>query len=392
MSYCIYEKVPSMHEVLEAEKSGRVNVSRSGDYLIAKYTKQTTFACDWDDTTMHCRGIVYYEPTGECIALPFAKFFNHLENPLKATHLPSDGISRAEILEKKDGSMGMIFMDHENQLRVSTPGSLESDQAMWAQSWLREHESYNEIRRMFLNCDVRAIIGEIIYKGSQVVVNYDYETEAGIHIIAAQLNKNGKWQYANHDELTSLAKSINFECCDIYNFSDFKDLKKHLSEVSDFEGFVLHWPDSGFRLKMKADEYIRLHRIVTNIHPNRIEEAILCHESEKSDSFYKVFDVIEKVITDFPEEHRQPYEDALAMIRKDTIEMYEDVSAKTNQIMERHSQFVGPARIKACAIDIKNEIPSKFQSLAFSIMRNSKINYNKLVLLIWKSIKTKTEW
>lgn len=392
MSYCIYEKVPPMQDVLEAEASGRVNISRSGDYLIAKYTQQTTFACDWDDVTMHCRGIVYYEPTGECIALPFKKFFNHLENSLDYTHLPSDSISRAEILEKKDGSMSLIFLDHKNQLRVSTPGSLESDQAQWAQSWLRKHESYNEIRRMFLNCDVRALIGEIIYKGSQVVVNYDYEKEAGIHIIAAQLNKDGKWQYANHDELLSLAKSINFKCCDIYNFSDFEELKNHLSKVSDFEGFVLHWPETGFRLKMKADEYIRLHRIVTNIHPNRIEEAIMCHESENAQSFSEVFDVIERVITDFPEEHRQPYEYALRMIRNDTLEIYEEVSETTNRIMESHSQFVGAAQLKACAIDIKNKIPKKFQSLAFSLMRDSKIKYSRIALLVWKSIKPKMEW
>ena len=52
-------------------------------------------------------------------------------------------------------------------------------------------------------------------------------------------------------------------CVKTYNgYSDFKDIKTMISD--DEEGYVVRFKN-GFRMKIKGDEYVRLHRILTNI-------------------------------------------------------------------------------------------------------------------------------
>jgi RNA ligase len=54
-------------------------------------------------------------------------------------------------------------------------------------------------------------------------------------------------------------------------------LREHARDVVDEEGYVLTWYRPGmtpFRLKMKFIEYLRLHRLVTNVSPKHIWEVL----------------------------------------------------------------------------------------------------------------------
>ena len=391
--YSIYDNLPSLDDIRRAHEQGRVIISRHDDYLVAKYSQQTVISGDWDNLTMSARGIIYDELTGEVVFLPFKKFFNHGENSLPASSLPTTGIVQAEILEKLDGSMGAVWMDREGEVRVSTPGSLVSDQAIWGTQWLQAHGNYSKVRDSYQSGRVRGAVSEILFPGSQVVVQYDYGQVAGIHLTAAQLRRDsGKIQYASHEELASLSEEFDFGHCDIYDFESFETLRDHLREVDDFEGFVLHWPESGFRLKFKADEYIRLHRIISRIHPNRISEAIESNEAQAATSFDGVMSVVKDCIDAFPEEHRPPYETAYEILFEELRHIESTIPAQVELISDAHSAFVGNARQKMCAQDIKRDIDKKYHAYAFALLAGKTPRLSKVAMRIWKRIRKEIDW
>lgn len=394
--YCIYESVPSLSEVLAAAKAGRVNITRSNGYIVAKYADTCSFSKDWDYVTMGCRGTIFDETTGELIVLPFRKFFNKNETGDSMSALPSSGITNAEVLEKLDGSCAILFLNRNGDLQVSTPGSLESEQAIWATEWLRSHESYEIVRSLFVNKTVKCLIGEIIFPGSQVVVKYDYSKDSGIHLTAAQLFRNGgEIRYATYSELCNLSEQIGLSHCRIFSFDDFHALSDYLKEADNFEGFVLHWPDSGFRIKLKADEYVRLHRIISRIHPNRIDEAILSNEAKKSTSFSRVLEIVEEVISQFPEEHREIYETAFDELFTAAQNADTRIASVVSELRALHGGFVGPAFKKACAIDLKNntfDIHPDLHGCVFAILDGSPPPAASTLMRMWKRIREKTNW
>ena len=42
----------------------------------------------------------------------------------------------------------------------------------------------------------------------------------------------------------------------------------------NFEGFVVYWPEENFRLKVKLDEYLRLHKVLTGVSARTIWQAL----------------------------------------------------------------------------------------------------------------------
>lgn len=102
---------------------------------------------------------------------------------------------------------------------------------------------------------------------NRIVVNYgDYEglillsafdTKSGIEISRTELEKlEGEW------ELVREYKTGD---------KDYTILKDMIS--NDSEGFVIRFRD-GFRMKIKGEEYIRLHRIITNVSTRDVWEYL----------------------------------------------------------------------------------------------------------------------
>jgi RNA ligase len=324
----MYKKVPTLEDFEKAHDLRRVNRSETDQYVLFKYSQETTFGRDWDEITLHARGIIFDKETKECVVFPFKKFFNLNETDCHLSALESLSGSEFEILEKADGSMGCIFLNKEGELQVSTPGSLASDQAIWATKHLRALDSYAKINKDFKSGKIKCLVCEIIYQESRVVVEYDF---SGLVLISAQINKNDQIRFADYSELCSLSNKFDLRICKEYGRGgeglSLSDAQVILGDIENFEGFVLHWPASGHRVKIKAEEYVRLHRIVSRIHPNRIADAIQ-YKKDDNLSIGEIFDVIEESLTNFPEEHLPPYEAAVSKLKKICEDKYEIISAQ----------------------------------------------------------------
>lgn len=67
--------------------------------VILNYTETCAFAREWNFVTSTCRGLIYDEETGDVLARPFPKFFNHGEPG--APVIPLD--AEVEVTDKLDG-------------------------------------------------------------------------------------------------------------------------------------------------------------------------------------------------------------------------------------------------------------------------------------------------
>jgi RNA ligase len=369
----MYNDAPTIEEFEAAVLADRINKSEDDNYVLYKYTKQTVYSRDWDKITLYSRGIIFDKLTGECVAIPFKKFFNLDETECDMSAFPVD--PNYEILEKMDGSMGCIFLTRDNELRVATPGSFLSEQAIWATKFLRRNSSYDAIKQKFIDGDVTVMVVEIICDLSRVVVNYDFE---GFVVIAAQGFDN---KYMCYEDMKDLCEEIDWAICRKFTFKTVDDIKKFLDTVEDFEGFVLHWPDTGYRIKMKGEDYCIKHRIISRIHPNRIDEAI----ENAGDTLYDIYQSIDETLSNFPEEFAEPYKVAFG-----------DFKYQMGMVISKISFIVSSAQkqnntAKDLAVYLKSGDDHFHKTYFAHIMNafNGRERVKKLVKMIWKDVRDK---
>jgi RNA ligase len=115
---------------------------------------------------------------------------------------------------------------------------------------------------------------EIIYKENRIVCDYDFEDIVLLGIINT---KTGSEVNLNSDiediRIQNIVKNIGFNVVMRYNtFGEgFDVLKREISNSK--EGYVIRFRN-GMRMKIKGDEYIRLHRILTNFSTTDIWELL----------------------------------------------------------------------------------------------------------------------
>jgi RNA ligase len=159
---------------------------------------------------------------------------------------------------------------------MATRGSFTSEQAVMGLEIVKE--------KYFLDSWMReyAYLLEIIYPENRIVVNYGVEK---VTFISAVLNGTYKWNSTDDTEphwSTSLMifKSNGIHESDVvkteqhFKFSD--ELYKSLKEKNETnkEGFVLRFQPGNFRMKIKFEEYVRLHKIMTNLSTTAVWEVL----------------------------------------------------------------------------------------------------------------------
>jgi len=102
--------------------------NQKGSLAIYCYSTRAATKASWDIFTLIARGLIIDTEQCTVVATPFPKFFNYGE-----AQIWDADKSEGEILvtTKYDGSLGIVFY-HSNNWQVSTKGSFESEQAVWA--------------------------------------------------------------------------------------------------------------------------------------------------------------------------------------------------------------------------------------------------------------------
>ncbi|MCH2195341.1 T4 RnlA family RNA ligase [Kordia sp.] len=216
---------------------------------IYNYTQAAQYDQYWTKETLQCRGLILDEDYN-IVANPIQKFFNVEE--IGYDKLPNVPFN---VFEKMDGSLGILYW-LKNTPYIATRGSFTSKQALKATKLL--HEIYaNTFEKLDRS---KTYVFEIIYPENRIIV--DYGTEEKLVLLAIVDTATGK---------NEALQDIGFPLPTRYNFSSLLELKA--LNWKNQEGFVIQF-ENGFRVKIKFEDYIELHKIVTQVSSLTIWETL----------------------------------------------------------------------------------------------------------------------
>ena len=261
---------------------------------IWNYTEKVQYENLWDEVTLMCRGLVT-DNNGDIVATPFHKFFNIEEGKFTPTE-------NFEVYEKMDGSLGIVFW-YQGQWVVATRGSFTSDQAIKAREILKKYNTDIMFRHL-------TFCFEIIYPENRIVL--DYGTDEKL-VLLGTFDKNGK------EMDVEIWSQWGFDVVKKYDgIKDFKELKMMVKD--DQEGFVVKF-SNGDRIKVKGVEYLRLHKIMTNVTTTGIWEYLKNGE-----------DVME-LLKDVPDEFYKKIENYIKDLRYSYFQISEDAGKRFDYMM-----------------------------------------------------------
>jgi T4 RnlA family RNA ligase len=213
----------------------------TSDLFIYNYTAKTQYERVWNEVTLMCRGLIL-DVHYNIIARPFVKFFNlgEMENQV----MPDEPF---EVFEKMDGSLGIMYW-LDNEPFMATRGSFASEQSVRANAILRS--KYAQILRGLDKS--KTYLFEIIYPENRIVVDYGAQEDVVLTAIV---------DTATGDDVPLM--DVGFPM--VKQYHGIKDIStlKGLAETNR-EGFIIKYK-SGLRYKVKFEEYLRLHRIITQV-------------------------------------------------------------------------------------------------------------------------------
>lgn len=211
---------------------------------IWNYSRTCQYENKWDDITKMCRGLILNRD-GDVIAKAFDKFFNYEE--LTLNDIPNEEF---EVFEKLDGSLGILFW-YEGKWILTSKGSFSSDQAIRGAKILKEKYNVEVLPKGYTT------VVEIIYPENRIVCDYGEDEE----LVILSMFSNASGKELDHSSLLLINEVSGFPTIKKYDgIKGYDTLKTLITE--NREGYVVRFKN-GFRMKIKGEEYVRLHRILT---------------------------------------------------------------------------------------------------------------------------------
>jgi RNA ligase len=239
-------------DAMVAERFVKVTAATRTGLRIFNYTARAQYEECWNPVTMACRGLIVNE-LDEVVARPFAKFFNY-DKGLVA------GLDAAvQVTEKMDGSLGILYRAGE-ELRIATRGSFASEQALHATGVLQERHAG------FVPVEGWTYLFEIVYPQNRIVVDYGDRDE--LVLLGAVEIESGR-----SVALEDAASNWNGPVVDVLPYGTLEEALE-APVRSGAEGVVVHFLRDDVRVKIKQEEYVRMHRLVTEVSERRVWEVL----------------------------------------------------------------------------------------------------------------------
>jgi RNA ligase len=236
-------------------ENGYVKAQQSPDalYTIYNYTDACTWDQAWNEVTLQCRGLIVDETTDEIIARGMPKFFNSDQDQAPTFLLDDEVI----VSDKMDGSLGILYYLPDYTEAIATRGSFTSDQAVWATNWWRTNRPDIALEAG------KTYLFEIIYPENRIVV--DYGGKEGLVWLGTVDNETGKFEPG---------WSLPIDSASRYNYKTWGEVLS-APERANAEGFVVTRISDGEMVKIKYEDYKRLHKYMTRVTERHVWECLL---------------------------------------------------------------------------------------------------------------------
>jgi RNA ligase len=243
------------HALTEALQMGHVRAQTHPELplTIYNYTETCAFAGAWTPVTLACRGLIV-DASQDVVARPLPKFFNHGQTGAPAVMLDEP----VTVTDKADGSLGIIYPVPDG-FAVATRGSFASDQAVHATQVL------NTRYKDWAPPAGRTVLVEIIYPGNRIVLDYNGLDDL-VLLGAVDIVTGRSFGPASVPDWPGpVVESFSYPTFGAALAAPTRPGK---------EGLVIHVTATGARVKIKYDEYVHLHRIITGLSARRVWEAL----------------------------------------------------------------------------------------------------------------------
>lgn len=331
----------------EMMDKGYVQVRYHPDYRYAIYcyTKAAMFDREWNDVTKTCRGLIVNEDTGEVLARPFRKFFNYGE-PSCPVIEPDELV---QVYDKVDGSLGIVYPTPDGPA-IATKGSFVSEQALHATELLRT--KYPDYKQVELITD----LFEIVYPENRIVLDYGDNDE--LVYLGSVGVASGDSYYRDLDHVFGHAERGSFgEFAKVLPI--YIDIKRPNSE-----GVVIHAEARDIRVKVKQEDYVELHRVMTGLNERQLWEWLSEGKS------------IDYIVQELPEELHGWAGPVLEGMNRQYESLIDDLYKEYFEVHKIESR-------KEFALAIKHH--DAWMHAALFMMKDQ--DDNKLVPHLWKRVK-----
>jgi len=345
---------------------------------IYNYTSKAQIGRIWDEVTTQCRGLIVNCTNGEIVARPFSKFFNIAEpggQSLLNSGVFNNGFS---VMTKYDGSLGICYTAPDG-IALATRGSFTSDQAVVGTTILRTKYPDFVNRAPHYTYDPITFLFEIIYPANRIVVDYgqtyDLVLLGGVNVVTGEeLNLDSnldvhyiKNEYCWHGPIAEQHPVANILPGEIANVMGVDD--------GSMEGFVLKANKSSARIKIKMKEYVRLHKLITQISTTSIWESLV-----NGDDFSELTLNLPPDIVDWVVETYRALEDRFMEEKEELYDDYKHILALMQQEgWSPKGKEVNPAWRKKFA-ELARAKPDP--SAMFTILDDKNVNS-----VVWRKIR-----
>lgn len=301
MKEILYNNLPTMtldefNNYKNEANNGYITIKghpEDNNVVILNYTDLTTYERRWNKYTMSARGLILdltdVNDNGKIyiLAKPFGKFFNYGEN--KDYEKDIDFSDIESITEKMDGSLGISYFFN-GEIRFATRGSFNSDQAIKAtEMWRNKYaDKFNWIG--YINFPYTMLV-EIIYPQNRVVVDYKGMKD----LVMLGITNLSIMKDEPLSVVKNLASNLGMPVTKEYRYDLHKLLKMKKTISANKEGWIIKF-GNGKRLKIKGDEYLKVHKAIYGLS----DKAKVKAWAENS---------IDELIKSIPEEFREEIEE-----------------------------------------------------------------------------------
>lgn len=242
-----------VHELQDMIDEGYIRVRKHPelDLCILNYTEKCAYEKNWNPTTLMCRGLVI-DGEYNIVARPWEKFFNYGE--VGAADIQLGDL--VHVTDKVDGSLGILIPGHDI---VATRGSFESEQAIHATKLYQERYAGKWDR----DPDITYLF-EIVYPENRIVLDYGDQDDL-VLLGGVDTDSGAQWTLdLLHEWTWRTTRDFGYMTLAV---------ALAMPPRSNAEGIVVQSADDRL-LKIKQEDYVRLHRIVTGLNERVVWEAM----------------------------------------------------------------------------------------------------------------------
>ncbi len=257
---CLDDLMPHIESHKEIKVMRQENGTQVVCYIVAG---DETFD---NEFTRECRGITF-DKDGKIISRPLHKFFNVNERESTQAHvLPWNTVTR--VMDKRDGSM-IIPVLVDGKVQIKTKKSFTSDVAKVAQKFFDDDRSDLMTGVVELLTSNFTPIFEYTSPTNRIVLPYEKDEMTLLHV-----RDNVSGRYFTEKEMRSFASQFNIKLVETMQLSDIPKFLETAKDVKGIEGWVIQF-SSGEMVKLKTEEYLISHRLITFVRERDIAEMVL---------------------------------------------------------------------------------------------------------------------